>query len=95
MITINKKNISKDEVVSFITNQIVELLEKPELKNTLTLESDLFAAGLDSVMIVNLVIQLEQGMNIFFEDEELLADHFATIEMITGTMMKKLELEVQ
>lgn len=86
--------MTKDKIIEFIKEQISGLLEKPELKDTLSIHDDLFEVGLDSVMIVNLVVQIEQGIDVFFEDDELMVENFNNIEVIANQIMEKLEIEI-
>jgi acyl carrier protein len=55
--------------------------------NTLKDEDDLFAAGLDSLAIVNVLMSLEERFDIELPDEMLQRRSFASIGRITATVL--------
>jgi acyl carrier protein len=82
--------ITKEQVQQFLLSKVAELIGKPELRETMTSTERLSEAGIDSVMFVNLIIQIEQRFDMFFEDDELMADQFQNIEQFTTRIMEKL-----
>lgn len=70
--------IEKD-VIMGIRGEIMDYLEKikevlgPKLKGQeLTVDSDFKSLGIDSLDLVDLVFQMEEALDVQFEDEELL-----------------------
>jgi acyl carrier protein len=82
--------ITKEQVEQFLLGKVAELTGKPELKETMAPTERLSEVGIDSVMFVNLIIQIEQHFDMFFEDNELMADQFQNIEQFTTRILKKL-----
>jgi acyl carrier protein len=75
---------------AYLKTSLAELLEKPSITEELTEHTDLFSVGMDSVTLVNLVVLVEEEFDIFFEDDELLAEHFQTIESVWKRIESKL-----
>ncbi|KOP65270.1 hypothetical protein AMS62_08435 [Bacillus sp. FJAT-18019] len=83
---------TEQQIQSFLKDRICELLERPGLSDELTIDTQLSEVGMDSVMLVNLMVHIEQHYQIFYEDDELLAENFATIQIITDKIQEKLGL---
>ena len=54
-------------------------------------EQDLLTHGLDSVNTVMLIVELEEALDILFEDHELLFENFSTLRIIEDLVKRKLE----
>ncbi|UNK18922.1 acyl carrier protein [Paenibacillus sp. N3/727] len=83
---------TEQHIQSFLKGRICELLERPELSDELTINTQLSEVGMDSVMLVNLMVHIEQHYQIFYEDDELLEENFATIQIISEKIQEKLGL---
>lgn len=66
-----------------LTEQILE----PE--EPITPEADLFALGLDSMALMQLILQIEVRFGLTISPAELSRDHFATAEALAGFLSKK------
>ncbi|GGF90583.1 acyl carrier protein [Paenibacillus aceti] len=73
---------SEQHIHLFLKKAISSLLERPELLEELTADTQLSEIGMDSVMLVNLMVHIEQEYQVFYEDDELLEENFATIGKI-------------
>ncbi|CAM3612028.1 acyl carrier protein [Marinicrinis lubricantis] len=83
---------TEQHIQNFLKDRICELLERPELSDDLMLDTQLSEVGMDSVMLVNLMVHIEQHYQIFYEDDELLEENFATIQVISDKIQEKLGL---
>lgn len=94
-VTLNGKgdSLMEQDIQTFLLDRVADLLGKPGVREELTISSSLADAGIDSVMLVNLIVQIEQKFELFFEDDELLAENFMTVEQITGRILEKLSIE--
>lgn len=70
---------TEKDVIMGIRGEIMDYLEKikevlgPKLKGQeLTVDSDFKSLGIDSLDLVDLVFQMEEALDVQFEDEELL-----------------------
>lgn len=81
------------DIHRFLLDRVADLLSKPGVREELTVASSLADEGIDSVMLVNLIVQIEQKYEVFFEDDELLAENFMTVEQITKQILEKLSIE--
>ncbi len=52
--------------------------------------SDLYAEGLDSMALMQLILLLEQHFNISFDAEDLDRDHFETLENLGKLVARKM-----
>ncbi|WP_164779398.1 acyl carrier protein [Paenibacillus kobensis] len=77
------------DIVQFVIERVADLTSRPELAEELNGDSSLEDAGVDSVLLVNLMIQIEQQYDIFFEDDELLQENFATARVISQRILAK------
>ncbi len=82
-------NVNELDIVQFVIERVADLTSRPELAEELNGDSSLEDAGVDSVLLVNLMIQIEQQYDIFFEDDELLQENFATARVISQRILAK------
>ena len=73
-----------EDVISLLTTE--HLLEPDE---PITPEADLFALGLDSMALMQLMLQIEVRFGIVIGPAELSRDHFATAEALAGFLNRK------
>ncbi|MBJ8030420.1 acyl carrier protein [Bacillus cereus group sp. N21] len=78
---------TKDSIVQIITDKLVEILE---LKEPVQFNENLSFYGLDSIMSVQLIVELEDYYNIAFEDEELIFSNFDTVSKIVELIEGKI-----
>lgn len=78
-------NTSLKQVTEEIQELIVELVDGTEVSPT----EDLKALGVDSVLMINLIVQLEQKYTICFADEELDHSYFSTIQTLAQLILHK------
>jgi acyl carrier protein len=76
--------ITAEDVISLLTSE--HLLEPDE---PITPEADLFALGLDSMALMQLMLQIEVRFGIVIGPAELSRDHFATVEALAGFLNRK------
>ncbi|MDF2937801.1 MAG: Phosphopantetheine attachment site [Paenibacillaceae bacterium] len=81
---------AKNSVQQMIRSIIATIVRKPELEYQLHESQRLLEAGIDSMLLIHLVVQIEAEFNIAFPDEELLQENFSTIAVITENVMRKL-----
>lgn len=82
-------NVNEQDIVQFVIDRVADLTSKPELAEELNGDAPLEDAGVDSVLLVNLMMQLEQQYDIFYEDDELLQENFATARLISQRILAK------
>lgn len=76
--------ITAEDIISLLTTE--HLLEPDE---PITPEADLFALGLDSMALMQLMLQIEVRFGIVIGPAELSRDHFATAEALAGFLNRK------
>jgi len=81
---------TRDEIRTFLFGTIAQLTDKPELEHQLSEDASIQETGMDSVRIINLVVQIEAEYDIAFEDEELLIENFETVSKIKEQVVRKL-----
>lgn len=84
--------VRKEEVLQVLQHKVASLTEKPELEYQMDHDESIQDLGMNSIRIINLVVQIEQHIEIMFDDEELLNDNFATVNIIADQIMKKLSV---
>ena len=82
----------RQEVERFVKERMADLISRPELAAEFKEDTALEEVGIDSVLMVSLMVQLEQKFDIFYEDDELTSDNFATVGIIAERLMKKLSV---
>ncbi|WP_341185684.1 acyl carrier protein [Paenibacillus sp. FSL H7-0756] len=82
-------NVNEQDIVQFVIDRVADLTSRPELAEELNGDSPLEDAGVDSVLLVNLMMQIEQQYEIFYEDDELLQENFATARLISQRILAK------
>lgn len=76
--------ITAGDVIHLLTTE--HILEANE---AITPEADLFALGLDSMALMQLMLQIEVRFGISIGPAELSRDHFATAEALAGFLNRK------
>ncbi|MBB5353653.1 acyl carrier protein [Haloferula luteola] len=71
--------------------ELLEILREQILdaEAVATAQTDLFAAGLDSMGIMQLVLAIEETFGIALEPTDLSRDHFRTIDSIAALLKSK------
>ncbi|WP_173137113.1 acyl carrier protein [Paenibacillus tritici] len=82
-------NVNEQDIIQFVIDRVAGLTSRPELAEELNGDAPLEDAGVDSVLLVNLMIQIEQQYDIFYEDDELLQENFATARLISQRILAK------
>jgi len=82
-------NVNEQDIIQFVIERVADLTSRPELAEALNGDASLEDAGVDSVLLVNLMIQIEQQYDIFYEDDELLQENFATARIISQRILAK------
>lgn len=84
-------NISYDETVRIIMDKV-----KREIRAEHDIEASASLAdlGLGSLAMVSLIIEFEEHFDISYEDNEMLFEHFSTIQKITERIMGKLSFQI-
>ena len=82
--------LKEDSINGVLRQKIASLTENPLLEQQLEKDHFIQNVGMDSLRIMNLVIQLEQHYDIIFDDHELSVSNFETIEVITHKIIQKL-----
>jgi len=83
----------KTEVIYFLKRRIAQFTDQPEIEQQNNNHDPIKEMGMDSVKMVNLIVQIEQHFDIVFEDEELVIDFFSTIELFANSILDKLGIE--
>ncbi len=83
----------KMEVIHFLRKRIAQITNRPEIEQGTNNDDPIKEMGMDSVNMVNLIVQIEQHYDIMFEDEELVIDFFSTIELFASSIAEKLGIK--
>ncbi|WP_239617712.1 phosphopantetheine-binding protein [Cohnella mopanensis] len=84
-------SLSKEqEINAFLRHTIAKLTEDPALEQLLKDDQLIQGAGMDSIRIINMIVQIELNYDIAFDDEELQIENFATLKVIGEQIMHKL-----
>ena len=74
------------------TNEIKSILKQLQLDektvDELDCESNLFEMGLDSIMVIKLIVLLEEKYNIEFNDTDLSFSNYSTLTGIQNILKK-------
>ncbi len=81
----NSSNATLKQITEEIQELIAELVEGTEVSPI----ADLKELGVDSVLMINLIVQLEQKYGICFDDEELDHSYFSTISTLAELVSHK------
>jgi acyl carrier protein len=79
------------QVTEEIQELIAELVDGTEVSPT----DDLKELGVDSVLMINLIVQLEQKYGICFDDEELDHSYFSTISTLAELVFHKCRVKTR
>ncbi|MGB8954345.1 MAG: acyl carrier protein [Tumebacillaceae bacterium] len=82
--------MSAQEISQFLLDCVHEMIE--EQGATVTASMPLVEVGIDSINLINLIVQIEKQYDIFFEDDEMMSGRFNTVEEITSLLTHKLGL---
>lgn len=75
--------MKKNEIVE-IVSELLQIEDIDEIYST----KDLREIGMDSILFIQLVIEIENKLNIELDDEDLLIDNFLTIDSIMNMVDK-------
>ncbi len=81
----SSSNTTLKQITEEIQELIAELVEGTEVSPI----ADLKELGVDSVLMINLIVQLEQKYGICFDDEELDHSYFSTIATLAELVSHK------
>lgn len=81
----SSSNTTLKQITEEIQELIAGLVEGTEVSPT----DDLKELGVDSVLMINLIVQLEQTYGICFDDEELDHSYFSTISTLAELVSRK------
>lgn len=84
----------EQEIKLFLRKSIANLTGNKLLELQLLDEQLIQEVTMDSIQIINLIVQIELNYNIAFNDEELLFENFATLKVISERIMKKLSVSL-
>ncbi|MEK5497201.1 phosphopantetheine-binding protein [Bacillus sp. FSL M8-0077] len=76
-----------------LSSQVKDLVLRSlddDSKISIGADEELTNQGLDSIKAVSLILELEEVFDIQFADEELLTEHFSTINKIVHQLQNKL-----
>lgn len=76
-----------DQLVIEITNKVKEVLE---IEQDIDVHQDLVELGLDSLVSVSLLVDIEEMYSILFDDEEMIIDNFSSIYKVCKLVSGKL-----
>ena len=70
---------------------ITEIIRRclPKTTDELSTDSNIFSLGIDSISILNVIVDLETELNLSFDDDELETKNFTTIDNIYELLKKK------
>ncbi|TXK84584.1 phosphopantetheine-binding protein [Paenibacillus sp. N3.4] len=80
----------EQEIMGFLRKTIANLTENPALEQELEDDQLIQQAGMDSVRIIKLIVEIELNYEIAFDDDELLTENFATLKVIGEQINQKL-----
>lgn len=79
----------EQKVINVIKELIADILEsQEEISEDARLVEDL---GIDSVLILQLIVNIEMQFNITFDDEDLLVDKFSSISSLADYITELME----
>jgi acyl carrier protein len=73
-----------------LTPKVCEILKAILETENISNNANLIALGFDSIMAINLIVQLEEAFDVIFDDNELLIGNFSTISQIVERVESKL-----
>ncbi|MFC4102462.1 acyl carrier protein [Paenibacillus xanthanilyticus] len=79
-----------EEIKRFVRNSVASLSKNPPAAGELDEDAPIQSAGIDSMQLINLVVQLELHYDLVFEDDEMLLENFKTIAIIADSIVVKL-----
>lgn len=62
--------------------QVISILQRIEPINDVKMESFLADLGIDSVMVLEFIVLLEEHFHITFSDEDLVGSNFQTVQSV-------------
>ena len=80
--------MSAQEISQFLLERVHEMIEEQDV--TITETTPLAEVGIDSINLINLIVQIEKQYDLFFEDEEMMSGRFNTVEEIASLLAHKL-----
>ncbi|MFD0697446.1 phosphopantetheine-binding protein [Paenibacillus sp. GCM10027628] len=84
------KEDQKEEVYRFLRTRIAELAENDQFIQQTDIHDQIMEMGIDSVKMINLIVQIEKQYEIMFDDEEMVLENFATIHLFANSILGKL-----
>jgi acyl carrier protein len=79
-----------DEIMRFLLKRAADLIGEAEARQPLSATAPLREIGIDSIHLINLIVQIEQRYEVFFEDDEMTSQRFQTIADIAALLLQKI-----
>jgi acyl carrier protein len=83
-------NHSKEDIKLLISNKIAELLKLSNSPHPIDGDEVLSNIGMDSLIMINFIVQIEQEFEITFIDDEMLLENFKTINIVVENILIKI-----
>lgn len=82
--------VSEQELCKYVLEILIENgnIKEGEKLPLIQLDTDLSSVGMDSILFIQLIVLLETSYSIEIDDEDLLIEHFSTINKIVHTLEK-------
>lgn len=84
----------EEKIMIFLRKTIASLTKNPVLEDRIDTDQYIKDIGMDSVLIINLIVQIELQYEIVFDDDELLTENFATLKVISDQIQSKLSVSL-
>ncbi|WP_036605517.1 acyl carrier protein [Paenibacillus assamensis] len=84
--------MQKQEIVQFLMERVKAMSTKPQAVETMTEATEISALGIDSVTLINLVVEIEQKFDIFLEDDEMTVERFNSVQDIAALISGKISV---
>jgi|GEM_PF-2382496 len=78
-----------EEIKVFLRDAVVRLVEEPDSLGDWQDDTKL-DDHFNSIIMVNLMVEIEDKFSIVYEPHEITVDYFSTIEVMTSFVMQKL-----
>ncbi|MEK0316177.1 acyl carrier protein [Cohnella sp. 56] len=79
-----------DDIKIFLRKSIAAVSKNDSLEHELADSAPIQDAGVDSVQLINLVVQIELRYDIVFDDDEMLLENFETVAIMAQHIVRKL-----
>ncbi|MBI2344264.1 MAG: acyl carrier protein [Deltaproteobacteria bacterium] len=82
--------MNEQQIMTILNPMITRIVKLSATDHSLSLETNLFEIGLDSLGVMELIVDIENQLHVVFDDDELSPELFERLSALVSLLVQKL-----